>query len=309
MEYGESRHQFGAWLEITFWGVRGSIPTPGPRTARWGGNTSCVCVQHHGCVPLVLDCGTGMRELGFELVRESRREVNVMLSHLHVDHIFGLPFFLPLYAPGWKLRIAVPSFSNHEARQRIGRYLNGTFHPTRLRDVPAELSFEAVRARRPLDMGGFQVTPVRLVHPGGALGYRIEHEGKVMVYVTDTAPFARPGEGLLADEQPTQAEARVLEALRDADVVVYDTMYDYDEYLEKMTWGHSYPEYGIALCRAAGVEHIVLFHHLPDATDEHLDARAERFAKTEGIRVTVAREGDTLTVPEKAPEPGIDVSV
>jgi phosphoribosyl 1,2-cyclic phosphodiesterase len=250
-----------------------------------------------------------MRELGYRLVREPVREVTVLLSHMHVDHIFGFPFFLPLYAPGWKLRVAVPAFSDHEARERLGRYLNGTFHPTRLRDVPAEVSFSAVRPGRDFDVGGFSVRPVRLNHPGGAVGYRIDVGDSSMVYVTDTAPFARPGEGVKAGEAPSSAEARVLEVLQGADTVVYDTMYDYDEYLEKMTWGHSYPEYAISLCRHAGVRRLVLFHHLPDASDDMIDERAASFADVEGIEVSVAREGVTLSVGSSASVSPSTVSV
>lgn len=283
-------------MKVTFWGVRGSIPTPGDATCRWGGNSSCVVVQADGEMPLVLDCGTGARPLGHELMRSGRREVTVLFSHLHADHVFGFPFFLPLYTPGWKVRVGVPSYSPDEAREKIGRYLNGTFHPTRLRDVPAELTFEAIRAKRAPAVEGYDILPVRLHHPGGAMGYLIRHGGRSVAYITDTSPFAKPGEGVAADGPPTPAERRMLEALRGCDLVVYDTMYDYEEYLEKMTWGHSYPEYAMALCREAGVKRLVLFHHLPDASDDDLDARAARYAHVDAPRVSLAREGQTLTV-------------
>lgn len=283
-------------MEITFWGVRGSIPTPGPSTGRWGGNTSCVEVRHPGCAPLVIDCGTGSRALGLKLIREGGRVINVLLSHLHVDHIFGFPFFAPLYGPGWQLTVWVPAYSDLEARERLGRYLNGTFHPTRLRDVPSEIEFLAMRPGRPVVVGGLEVEGVRLNHPGGAIGYRVRAPGASMAYLSDTAPFARPGEGVAAGEVPTAAEARILEFIAGVDTVVYDTMYDYDEYLEKMTWGHSYPEYAIALCRAAGVRRVVLFHHLPDADDGMLDARLARFANVTGIEVVQAAEGGTWVV-------------
>lgn len=253
-------------------------------------------VRHEGLPPLVLDCGTGVRQLGYKLVREELREAHVLFSHLHMDHVFGLPFFLPLYAPGYRLHVSVPAYSDEEARERLSRYLNGTFHPTRLGDVAAEITFQAARAGRTFDAGGWRITPVRLNHPGGSLGYRIEAGGCSFGYVTDTAPFARPGEGVTAGSPSPPAEQRILDALQGCDVVVYDTMYEIDEYLEKMTWGHSYPEYAVALCKAAGVSRLVLFHHLPDATDEVLDQRAARFVDTAGIRVTQAREGGVVAV-------------
>ena len=248
--------------------------------------------------PVVLDCGTGARNLGHKLVGEAHRELDLLFTHLHMDHVFGFPFFLPIYTPGYRLRIGVPAFSDDEAREKISRYLNGVYHPTRLRDLPSELSFHAVRSGRELRAGGMEVTTVSLKHPGGSMGYRLNHEGRSVVYVTDTSPFANPGRGVLAGEEPPRAEQRIIDFLQGADCVVYDTMYDVDEYLEKMTWGHSYPEYAVGLCEAAGVKHIVLYHHLPDATDEDLDALEAHWASHTAPRVTVAREGETLTVGE-----------
>ena len=141
-----------------------------------------------------------------------------------------------------------------------------------------------------------------LNHPGGALGYRISRRdpgkaGVSLAYMTDTAPFARPGEGVAADQPPTAAEARIVTFLSGCDTVLYDTMYDYPEYLEKMTWGHSYPEYAVALCRAAGVKRLVLFHHLPDASDDYLDALEARWSSHEEPTVVVAKEGSTVGLP------------
>ena len=281
-------------MKVTFWGVRGSIPTPGADTRRWGGNSSCLEVREDSLAPLVLDCGTGARKLGFKLVGEPARELDLLFSHFHMDHVFGFPFFVPIYTPGYSVRISVPSFSEEEARDKLGRYLNGIYHPTRLRELPANVTFHPIRAGRPFQAGGFTVRPMALNHPGGAIGYRIEAGPKSVAYITDTAPFARPGEGVAAGKEPSKAEQRMFDFLRGCDVVVYDTMYDYEEYLEKMTWGHSYPEYASALCTAADVKHLVLFHHLPDASDDYLDGLAEKWAGHEGLKVTLAREGESI---------------
>jgi phosphoribosyl 1,2-cyclic phosphodiesterase len=281
-------------VRVTFWGVRGSIPSPGPLTQRWGGNSSCISVREPHGPPLVLDCGTGARKLGFQLVGESGRELDLVFTHFHMDHVFGFPFFVPLYTPGYTVRVAVPAFSEDEAREKLARYLNGTYHPTRLRELPANLSFRAVRSGRPFEAGVFVIRPISLNHPGGSLGYRIESRGRSLAYITDTAPFARPGEGVAAGRPPAGTEARMIEFLKGCDLVIYDTMYDHDEYLEKMTWGHSYPEYAAALCRAASVRQLVLFHHLPDASDASLDQLAEQWATHRDPVVTLAREGETL---------------
>lgn len=286
----------GRSVNVTFWGVRGSIPVPGGDTARWGGNSSCLEVRHEGLPPLVLDCGTGARGLGTKLAREHARRVHVLLSHLHADHIFGFPFFLPLYLPGADVRVGVPAYSEDEARERLGRYLNGSFHPVRQREMPSLGGYLAVRPGRVLELDGWRVVPFRLNHPGGSMGYRVEAGGRSLAYVTDTAPFAQPGEGVSVGEEPVPAERRALAFLKDCDVVVYDTMFDHDAYLEKMTWGHSYPEYALAMARRAGVDRLVLFHHEPDAADDVLDERAARFAAEVAPRVRLAREGETLEV-------------
>ena len=284
-------------LNVRFWGVRGSIPTPGAHTSRWGGNTSCVEVRSEGSPPLVFDCGTGARALGEKLVGEPARELDLVFTHLHMDHLFAFPFFAPLYAPSYRMRIHIPGFSEEDARDKLALYMNGIYHPVRLRDVPAELEFHCVRPGMAFEAGAWRLTACTLHHPGGAVGYRVEKDDAVLCYATDTAPFARPGEGVAAGKAPTTAERRILEFLRDADLVIYDAMYDFDEYLEKMSFGHSYPEYAVAMCEAAGVSEVVLFHHLPDATDDDLDARSATWAAREGsTRVSHAREGSTIEV-------------
>jgi phosphoribosyl 1,2-cyclic phosphodiesterase len=254
-------------------------------------------VRSEGLPPLVLDCGTGARLLGVKLVTEPARELDLLFTHFHMDHVFGFPFFAPIYTPGYEVRIVVPAFSEEEAQERLARYLNGVYHPTRLRELPAKLSFHAIRPGRDLDLvSGWHVRTAALNHPGGATAYRIEQGGRSIAYVTDTAPFARPDEGVTAGKPSPVAERRVIDFLRDCDCVVYDTMFDHEEYLVKMTWGHSYPEYAWSLCNAAGVKHLVLFHHLPDATDDMLDELEKHWSNAESPRVTLAREGATLAV-------------
>ena len=283
-------------MELTFWGVRGSIPVPGAETQRWGGNSSCLEVRLAGHHPLVLDCGTGARGLGMKLVREPGRSLDLLFTHFHMDHVFGFPFFVPIYTPGFDIRITVPAYSEEEARQKLGRFLNGVYHPTRLRDLPCRASFQPIRSGRSFETGPYTVRALSLNHPGGALGYRIEAGGASLAYITDTAPFARPGEGVRHGKVPPRTEQRIIEFLRGCDTVVYDTMYTEHEYLEKMTWGHSFPEYAAAVCGAADVAHLVLFHHLPDAADEELDALAAHWCDHAGPRVTVACEGHTVAV-------------
>ncbi|MCB9781098.1 MAG: MBL fold metallo-hydrolase [Alphaproteobacteria bacterium] len=282
-------------MQVTFWGVRGSIPVPGPATSRYGGNTSCIEVQADGGPPLVLDCGTGARGLGRKLLEAHEKRVEILFTHFHMDHVFGFPFFGPVYAPSCQVGVTVPAGTSEEAEAKLGRYLNGTYHPVRLRDVQGNLSLQHVRVGHTFERGAFRIQTVRLNHPGGCCGYRIEAGGKVMLYLSDTAPLAGVGEGLLAGKTPPALEKRVLAAMEGADLVVMDTMFSFDEYLEKMTWGHSYPEYGVALCEAARVGKLALFHHSPDASDAQLDERAERWSAHEGdLDIFLAQEGVTV---------------
>jgi len=243
-----------------------------------------------------MDCGTGARKLGFKLLAEPFRELDLVFTHFHMDHVFGFPFFVPIYTPGYQVRISVPSFSEEEAREKLSRFLNGVYHPTRLRELPSQVTFRPIRSGKSFQCGGFHLTGMSLNHPGGAIGYRIEVDGQSLCYITDTAPFAGPGEGVAADLPATKAEQRILDFIDGADVVIYDTMYDLAEYLEKMTWGHSYPEYAHAMCKAAGAKHLVLFHHLPDAADSYLDELAEKWKVAVEPTVSVACEGGTVSV-------------
>lgn len=283
-------------LQVTFWGVRGSMPTPGPETSRWGGNSSCIEVRHEGLPPLVLDCGTGARLLGEKLLREQTTDVHVLFTHFHLDHVFGFGFFAPVYTAGAHVSVTSISASEEKLRTRLGDYMNGTYHPLRLASLPSQVQFHAEKTGTVFERGGYSVRAHALNHPGGSYAYRIEVGGQSLCYVTDTAPFAQPGEGLLYGQPPTPGEARMVEFLRDADLVIYDTMFELSEYLEKITWGHSYPEYARGLCEAAGVRKLMLFHHSPDATDEDLDERKRAWAGVVAPLVGVAREGATVNV-------------
>jgi phosphoribosyl 1,2-cyclic phosphodiesterase len=264
---------------------------PGESTVRYGGNSSCIEVRARGQAPLVLDCGTGARNLGRELVLERVSKAYVLFTHFHADHLFGFPFFGPLYTPNCSVEVAAPAYSPVDARDKLGRYLNGTHHPVRIRDLAAKVTFRGIRPGRPFELGPYRIQGVSLNHPGGACGYRIEADGKVVCYITDTAPLARPGEGFADGRVPPPPEKRLLKVLEEADLVIFDTMFDWDEYLEKMTWGHAYPEYAIKLCEAVNVKRLHLFHHAPDADDDALDLRAARWAQHEGIPVGMSIEG------------------
>ncbi|MEC8380158.1 MAG: MBL fold metallo-hydrolase [Myxococcota bacterium] len=275
-------------------GVRGSIPVPGAHTSRYGGNSSCIEVRAKDGPPLVLDCGTGARALGLDLLKERVEHVEVFFTHFHMDHLFGFPFFGPIYSPSCTLNVNLPAYTGVDAQNKLARYLNGIYHPVRIADLPSKTSFHGVRPGMVVERGPYKLKGVALNHPGGSCGYRIEAEGKVVVYLTDTAPMTPPDKGVSADLTPPPPERRLLDAMHEADLVIMDTMFSYDEYLERMTWGHAYPEYGVKLAKLAGVKHLVLFHHSPDASDEQLDSLAEYWSNEEALKVSVAMENKVI---------------
>ena len=284
-------------MKLTFWGVRGSIPSPGPTTVRYGGNSSCVSLSLPGAPTLVFDGGTGARALGTSLVAQAQadastpRDVVLLFTHLHADHVLGFPFFAPIFVPGWAVRVGLPAADEAEVQERLGRFMNGVLHPLRLAELGRQLSYFAVQPAVPWAIGPWEVEGIRLAHPGGSVGYKVKGPTASIAYLTDSQPLAPPGAGVAAGLEPTSAEQRLIDAIRGLDAVIFDTMYEYDEYLTKMDYGHAYPEYAQALCAAAGVKQLYLFHHAPDASDDALDARAARFAEASSPRIAVAREG------------------
>jgi phosphoribosyl 1,2-cyclic phosphodiesterase len=216
----------------------------------------------------------------------------LLFTHFHMDHLFGFPFFAPIFAPSFSISISAPAFSPDGTRDRVARYLNGVYHPLRIPEIPASLAFEGIRPGRPFHRGGYEIEGFQLNHPGGSCGYVVRHGARRVAYLTDTSPMSRPGEGVAGGQRPNTREAQLVQLLTGADAVAFDTMFSEDEYLEKMTWGHSYPEYAVALCREAGVRVLYLFHHAPDASDDELDALGARWSdRSDGLEIRLAREG------------------
>lgn len=277
-------------MKIRFWGVRGSIPSPGPETARIGGNTSCVeLVDDDGAIT-ILDAGTGLRRLGSALMAELARgelrhvETTVLLSHVHWDHIQGLPFFSPLYVPGTSLRV-VAGASATKVEDALAAQMRKPWFPVELGDVAGRLSFEHAREGERLRAGALQVTATRGNHPDAVWAYRLEQAGRAVVYATDTEHYAC-------------VDPKLARLARGADVLIYDAQYLPEEYAgqrgpSRLGWGHSTWEAGVSLARAAGVSRLVLFHHDPARTDDEvlaIEAQA-RSAFAGAGEVCAAREG------------------
>jgi len=274
-------------MEIRFWGVRGSIASPGPETALVGGNTSCVevrCGDEH----IVLDAGTGLRTLGNELMKSrAPLKTTLLLSHFHWDHIQGLPFFVPAYLATTKLTVVGSSDGRHTLRDKLSRQMTEPHFPVQLDDLSAELAYREVRPAQVFEIGDVRVKVARLNHPGGVYAYRLEHQGRSLVYATDTEHYAC-------------ADPTLLALARGADMLVYDAQYTPEEYrgevggcASKVGWGHSTYVAGAELAQAAGIGRLVLFHHDPQRSDAAVIA-IEEAARALFADTIAAREGMVL---------------
>jgi phosphoribosyl 1,2-cyclic phosphodiesterase len=275
----------GEDFRVRFWGVRGSIATPGPATARYGGNTSSIEVRC-GARLLLLDAGTGLRTLGNQLVAEAPIDADILFTHTHFDHVCGLPFFKPFFQPQNRFRLWAGHLGADLSLHRVLReFMMAPLFPVPPEVFKANLEYRDFRGGEPLALApasGIVVRTAVLNHPDGAVGYRIEYGGKSVCYVTDT------------EHVPGSPDRNVLGLIRGADIVIYDCMYTDDEYARSYVgWGHSTWQEAVRLCKPAGVKKLVVFHHDPDHDDERMDAIGREVAAAMPGAV-VAREGLTL---------------
>jgi phosphoribosyl 1,2-cyclic phosphodiesterase len=305
-------------MQITFWGVRGSYPVPGAATVRYGGQTSCVEARTSSGACIIVDAGTGLRQLGNKLARESGGkpgQYHVLLSHVHWDHIQGLPFFSPAYIPGTKISVYALLTAADELNQVIGGITRHEFFPMPLEAVPANFDFHQVEPGVDFTIAGFRISPIALNHPFGSVGYRIDADGSSWAYVSDTAPFDKVlhKQHFLAGPEPlSEGDLTALGSMRQAliaklanvDTIVYDTHFLPEEYARFPHYGHSTPDQALEVCVEAGARRLVLYHHAPSHSDDQMDKiAAEYLAKgaAVGIEVLTSFEGMTLPIgPEMA---------
>lgn len=251
-------------MNVRLWGTRGSLAAPGPDTVRYGGNTSCVEVTGQDGSVLLLDGGTGIRRIG-PLLGQAPRRVDVLLTHLHMDHIQGLGFFSPLRQAGWVVHLYGPGSTTQGLRARLTRYLSPPTFPVLLRELACELHLHEV-ACGDFDIGQFHVSSRLVCHPNHAVGYRIQEGDTVLTYLPDHEPALGVPRFPLAAEWTSGYSLAA-----GADLLIHDAQYSSAEYLERVGFGHSSISQSLQFAALAGVKHLVPFHHDPAHSDEDLD--------------------------------------
>jgi len=281
-------------MRVTIWGCRGSVPTPGPATVEYGGNTSCVEVSldDDGGF-LVFDAGTGIRALGLELLERGVHRIHLLLTHLHLDHLEGLRFFAPLWDEGVTLDIWGPPSPVLSLQERIRRSFSPPLFPIDLRELPSHVTFRDVPRQR-WTLGSASLTADLVLHPGPTVGYRIEVGSSSFAYLPDHEP-ALAG---IADRSIDWISGSSVAA--GADLLLHDAQYFEDEYEQKIGWGHSSVETAVEFTSAVGARRLVLFHHEPAHSDEslrRLEDHARSIADESQQTPRLAREGMVLDLP------------
>ena len=251
-------------MRITLWGTRGSLASPGPDTTQFGGNTACVEVRGSRGGLLVLDAGTGIRPLGVTVEREISR-VDILLTHLHMDHIQGLGFFEPLYRPGLEVHLWGPPSTTLHLRERLSRYLSPPLFPVRIRDLPCRLTLHDLPLGR-LQIQEFELKASLVCHPDPTVGYRISDGAATIAYLADHEP-ALGAQRFPGDPNWTSG----YELAEGADILIHDTQYTDDEYPSHVGWGHSSLSQALAFAAHTGVKRLITFHHDPGHDDETLN--------------------------------------
>lgn len=291
-------------MKIKFWGVRGSIASPGPKTVRYGGNTTCIEIRTDNNELIILDAGTGIFPLSQTLLAELPVTANVLITHSHWDHIQGLPFFIPNFIPGNTLRLhgSFDPVSGKGIEQVMSVQLQYSYFPVREAEMKARIEYVTLAPNERLQLGSATVTPCLLNHPVIDFGYRIECNGKSVFFTGDHEPpynIYEPGDEGYDEYQVFVDEKNkaIDDALKGIDVLIADCSYTDNEYAGKKGWGHGTFSSSIATASAAGAKMLYCTHHEPTRSDDALEAAFDEALKSnagvaKGMDIRLAREGD-----------------
>lgn len=269
-------------MKITFWGVRGSIPTPGKQTVRYGGNTPCLEVRLDDDELIILDAGSGIRNFGEDLINNGESlNAHLLITHPHWDHIQGFPFFKPAFISGNELTIFATERPEKSLAEVISEQMNRIYFPVQLHELKAKIHFKPIKDEGTIKLPACTVHTIYVNHPGFTVGYRLESKGKSFVYISDNEPYDRQLGAYLSNFEPlvkqrfesTEGDPnrRIFDFCRGADVLVHDATYTPEEYIDRVGWGHSHYLFTLRVAAEAGVKKLILFHHDPAHDDDKVD--------------------------------------
>ncbi len=283
-------------MQVRFWGTRGSIASPGPQTAKFGGNTSCVQVVAGDGTQIILDCGTGARPLGQHLVdtKTTPLRVHLFIGHTHWDHIQGFPFFMPVFLPDTELNVYAPRGFQRNLEETLAGQMQHAYFPLKLRELRSRIQFTQLEEGF-FRLGNVLVETQALNHTAPTIAYRISTDGATVAYSTDHEPYWKPvGAGV-----PHPGDQRHVDFFKDADLVIHDAQYAEPEYLAKRGWGHSTVEYATDVAMAANARRLALFHHDPMRSDQEVEAFervGQQRALDRGMKTEVFAAAEGLTI-------------
>ncbi len=292
-------------MKVKVWGARGSVPAPGPEMNRYGGNTSCVELELQDGSTLILDAGTGIRGLGVGIAAKLPT-INILLTHLHLDHIQGLMFFAPCFRSESSITIWGPSSPEASLEARIARYISAPLSPVEVRELPCDVSFLDTPATE-WELGGARIRAESVTHRGPTLGYRItDSDGTTLTYISDH----EPGLGAPLEELGPEWISGY-DLARDADLLIHDCQYSDEEYPEHVGWGHSRLSDTLTFARRVEARRLLLFHHDPLHSDEFLDALGETAQRRwlelggaeGGLELAAERRQTEVSAAARAPAP------
>lgn len=285
-------------MKISLNGVRGSVPTTDPKTLVYGGNTSCVTVEEDGNL-LILDGGTGIQKVS--IPNQQYKRIDILLTHLHLDHIQGLGFFKPLFNPEMEVHIWAPASTSQSLQRRLSRYLSPPLFPVLIRDLPCKLTLHEV-SNEIFQIGPFTIRSQYIIHTGPTIGFRIKGKSGVLAYLPDHEPSLGPN-GMIPDTKWISG----FDLFHQADLLLHDGQFTADEYKDKLGWGHCSMEDAIQLAIKAEVKKLYLTHHDPSRTDEEIDEINTKFQRqySKLLDFEFASEGTEIElVGSKDPKPG-----
>jgi len=291
-------------MKLRFWGVRGSIATPGPTTVKYGGNTTCIAIRTESNDLIILDAGTGIHLLGQHLLKKPASSTHLFITHTHWDHIQGLPFFSSLFIPNNKVKIygGLDPVTNEGIERALGVQLQYSYFPIREAELNAHIEYRTLKPKESVNIGGATITPILLSHPVLNFGYRIDCDGQSIFFTGDYEPLFNiysPEDHEFEEYQIyiDQKQQEIIAAVNGVDALIIDSSYTVEEYEKKKGWGHGTYTGAIQLAKAAKVKKLFFTHHEPTRTDDQLERIYEGLLKDNPDRafeMVLAKEGTEM---------------